>query len=206
MDYDNDGWLDIFVLCGTQMDAQVSGASNRLYQNNRDGTFSDVALRRLGSLKTGWASGITVGDYNNDGFEDIFITYYGQNVLYRNNGRWHVYRRHERCRSSCMKATPAGDRGVPFWTTDRDGHLDLFVANYVELRARTRIPQPGGQRPVLQFQRSSCQLWPPRVADAAQLPVSQPGRWDVSRCLRGNRHNQNGADLFDDHRRRGPHR
>ena len=85
LDYDNDGWLDIFVLCGTRMDSPVPGSSNRLYKNNRDGTFTDVT-EKAGLIRTGWASGVTVGDYNNDGFEDIFITYYGQNVLYRNNG------------------------------------------------------------------------------------------------------------------------
>jgi hypothetical protein len=74
LDYDNDGWLDIFVLCGTRMDQPVAGASNRLYKNNRDGTFTDVT-EKAGLLRTGWASGVTVGDYNNDGFEDIFITY-----------------------------------------------------------------------------------------------------------------------------------
>jgi len=85
LDYDNDGWLDIFVLCGTRMDQPVPGSSNRLYKNNRDGTFTDVT-EKAGLLRIGWASGVTVGDYNNDGYEDIFITYYGQNVLYRNNG------------------------------------------------------------------------------------------------------------------------
>lgn len=85
LDYDNDGWLDIFVLCGTRMDAPVPGSTNRLYKNNRDGTFADVT-EKAGLTRTGWASAVTVADYNNDGFEDIFITYYGQNVLYRNNG------------------------------------------------------------------------------------------------------------------------
>ena len=78
-DYDNDGWLDILVLCGTRMENPVPGSTNRLYKNNRDGTFSDVT-EKAGLVRTGWASGVTIGDYNNDGFEDIFITYYGQNV------------------------------------------------------------------------------------------------------------------------------
>ncbi len=62
-----------------------AGATNRLYKNNRDGTFTDVT-EKAGLVRTGWASSVTIGDYNNDGFDDIFITYYGQNVLYRNNG------------------------------------------------------------------------------------------------------------------------
>src|SRR5262249_47908966 len=85
LDYDNDGWLDILVLSGTRMDAAPSGATNRLYRNNRDGTFTDVT-EKSGLRRSGWAFGVTVGDYNNDGFDDLFITYWGQNVLYRNNG------------------------------------------------------------------------------------------------------------------------
>jgi hypothetical protein len=85
IDYDNDGWLDIFMLCGTRLEGNTPDSTNRLYKNNRDGTFTDVTAQ-AGLTRTGWASSVTVGDYNNDGFEDIFITYYGQNILYRNNG------------------------------------------------------------------------------------------------------------------------
>ncbi len=85
LDYDNDGWLDIFVPSGTRMDGSAPAATNRLYKNNRDGTFTDVT-EQAGLKRNGWAFGVTVGDYNNDGFEDLFVTYWGQNVLYRNNG------------------------------------------------------------------------------------------------------------------------
>ncbi len=85
IDYDNDGWMDIFILCGRRLKDTPPNASNRLYKNNRDGTFSDVTAI-AGLLDTGWAQGVCVGDYNNDGFEDLFLTYYGQNRLYRNNG------------------------------------------------------------------------------------------------------------------------
>src|SRR5437867_3193239 len=72
LDYDNDGWLDIFLLSGTHREGPVDGASNRLYKNNRDGTFADVTAK-AGLVRQGWACGVTVGDYNNDGFEDLFI-------------------------------------------------------------------------------------------------------------------------------------
>ena len=85
IDYDNDGWMDLFVLCGTRLEGAPPGASNRLYKNNRDGTFTDVT-EKAGLRSVGWASGVCVGDYNNDGFDDIFCTYFGQNILYRNNG------------------------------------------------------------------------------------------------------------------------
>ena len=85
IDYDNDGWLDIFLLSGTRLEGPPDGCTNRLYKNNRDGTFTDVT-EKAGLHRTGWASAVCVGDYNNDGFDDLFVTYWGQNVLYRNNG------------------------------------------------------------------------------------------------------------------------
>ena len=85
IDYDNDGWMDIFLLSGTRLEGDPPEATNRLYKNNRDGTFTDVT-EKAGLKAAGWANGVCVGDYNNDGFDDIFCTYFGQNRLYRNNG------------------------------------------------------------------------------------------------------------------------
>ncbi len=85
IDYDNDGWVDIFLLSGTRVNGAPPGATNRLYHNNRDGTFTDVT-EKAGLRRVGWANSVCVGDYNNDGFDDLFCTYWGQNVLYRNNG------------------------------------------------------------------------------------------------------------------------
>jgi enediyne biosynthesis protein E4 len=85
IDYDNDGWEDIFLLSGTRLTGDPPGATNRLYKNNRDGTFTD-GTEKAGLKETGWASSVCIGDYNNDGYEDIFCTYYGQNHLYRNHG------------------------------------------------------------------------------------------------------------------------
>ncbi|PWT86784.1 MAG: RNA-binding protein, partial [Acidobacteria bacterium] len=76
IDYDNDGWIDIFLLSGTRLEGAPADATNRLYKNNRDGTFTDVT-EKAGLYRVGWASGVCIGDYNNDGFEDIFCTYFG---------------------------------------------------------------------------------------------------------------------------------
>ncbi len=84
-DYDNDGWMDIFLVGGRTLEGTPPGSGNRLYHNNRDGAFTDVTAK-AGLSDPGWGVGVCVGDYNNDGFEDLFVTYYGRNRLYRNNG------------------------------------------------------------------------------------------------------------------------
>src|SRR5262245_8664954 len=71
IDYDNDGWMDLFLLSGTRLGGAPEGTTNRLYKNNRDGTFTDVT-EKAGLHSLGWATGVCIGDYDNDGFEDIF--------------------------------------------------------------------------------------------------------------------------------------
>ena len=139
IDYDNDGWMDLFVLSGTRLEGDPPGATNRLYRNNRDGTFTDVT-EKAGLVRTGWPSSVTVGDYDNDGFDDLFITYYGHNVLYRNNGNGTFTDVTERA-GLTQNVTRYGS-GACWVDYDRDGHLDLFVANYLNTTLE-KLPKPG---------------------------------------------------------------
>jgi len=128
-DYDNDGWMDIFILGGRTLAGVPAGAGNRLYRNNRDGTFTDVT-GKSGLADPGWAQGVCVGDFNNDGWEDLFLTYYGQNRLYRNNGDGTFTNVTER--AGLLHPSTRYSTGCTFVETRRNGLLDLFVSNYLE--------------------------------------------------------------------------
>ena len=140
-DYDNDGWLDIFLVNGTSFDpaVQAQRPTSYLFHNNRDGTFADVT-RQAGLTHSGWGQGCCVGDYDNDGFDDLFVSYWGRDVLYHNNGDGTFTDVSE-------KAGVAGPperwgAGCCFVDYDRDGRLDLFVASYVNFDPAT-APRPG---------------------------------------------------------------
>jgi hypothetical protein len=137
-DYDNDGWMDIFILSSQRLENTPAGATNRLYKNNRDGTFTDVTVK-AGLVDIGWAQGLCVGDYNNDGFEDLFLTYYGQNRLYRNNGDGTFTNVTEK--AGLLHPKMRFSSGCTFVDYNRDGLLDLFVANYLEIDLAT-APRP----------------------------------------------------------------
>jgi len=141
VDYDNDNWTDILLLNGTRLEGFPKGKepTNKLYRNNRDGTFTDVSAK-AGLKRTGWASGVSVGDYDNDGNEDFFITYWGQNVLYRNNGDGTFADVTNRA-GLATTGTRWGS-GSTFVDYDRDGNLDLFVANYLKFDSAS-VPEPG---------------------------------------------------------------
>lgn len=139
LDFDNDGWLDIFLLNGRTLEGVPDGASNRLYRNNRDGTFSDVTAQ-AGLVRHGWASGVCIGDYTNSGFDDLFITYWGQNALYRNNGDGTFTDVTEK--AGLAHPEVRWGSGCTFLDYDRDGYLDLFVANYLDFDFDA-VPLPG---------------------------------------------------------------
>jgi hypothetical protein len=142
-DYDNDGWLDIFLVNGTRLEGFSAGSepTSHLFKNNRDGTFTDVTLK-AGVAHSGWGQGCCIGDYDNDGWEDLFVTYFGKNVLYHNNGDGTFS-------DVSQKAGVAGsgkrwNTGCAFVDYDRDGKLDLFVANYIDMDLATApVPESG---------------------------------------------------------------
>jgi enediyne biosynthesis protein E4 len=137
-DYDNDGWMDIFIVGGRRLENTSPGASNRLYKNNRNGSFTDVT-EKAGLRDTGWANGVCVGDSNPDGNEDLFCSYYGQNKLYRNNGDGTFTDVTKQ--AGLLGLANRFGTGCTFLDYNRDGWLDLFVANYVEFElAHASLP------------------------------------------------------------------
>src|SRR5947199_2300742 len=139
-DYDNDGWLDIFLVNGTTLEGFPKGQepTSHLFHNNHDGTFTDVTSK-AGLGLTGWGQGVCAGDYDNDGWTDLYVTFWGHSVLLHNNGDgtftdvtkkaglWHDDARWE--------------TGCAFVDYDRDGKVDLFVSQYGDLDlANTPVP------------------------------------------------------------------
>jgi hypothetical protein len=141
-DYDNDGWPDIFLVNGELLPGKEQKGehpTSHLFHNNHNGTFTDVTAH-AGLTDTAWGQGACVGDYDNDGYEDMFVTAYGKNRLYHNQGNGTF-------REVAALAGVAGTgklwgTGCAFVDYDRDGKLDLAVANYVSFDLAA-TPAPG---------------------------------------------------------------
>jgi enediyne biosynthesis protein E4 len=132
-DYDHDGWLDIYLTNGNRLDTHWPPGqvpTTHLYKNNRDGTFTDVTAQS-GIGRTGWQTGVCVGDYDNDGWDDLFCTFWGHNILFHNNGDGTFTDVTKKAGLSQEKGR--WGTGCSFLDYDRDGHLDLFVCNFVAL-------------------------------------------------------------------------
>ena len=172
LDYDNDGWPDIFIVNGTTLEGfpPGKGPTSHLYRNNHDGTFKDVTVE-AGLIATGWGQGVCVGDYDNDGWEDLYVTYYGKNRLYHNQKGVFT--------EVAQQAGVAGSgkswgTGCAFVDYDRDGLLDLIVANYVDFDLST-APAPGA--------RASC-VW--KGVPVMCGPRGLPGAKNILYRNRGN--------------------
>jgi enediyne biosynthesis protein E4 len=140
IDADNDGRLDLFFVNGTTLEGFPAGKepTNHLYRNKGDGTFEDIT-GRAGLVASGWGQGACVGDYDNDGFDDLFVSYFGRNRLYHNRGDG-TFEDVSRAAGVRNPRTRWGT-GCAFLDYDRDGRLDLFVANYIDLDLAT-APTP----------------------------------------------------------------
>ncbi len=151
-DFDNDGWQDIYFVNAPTV-SQPSGARSELWRNNGDGTFTDVT-GKAGVGDTGWGMGVCAGDFDNDGWEDLYVTCFGANRLYRNNGDGTFS-------DIAVKAGVADSRwstGAAFGDYNNDGLLDLFVANYVDLKLDA-LPEFGKGKHC-QFQGMNVQCGP----------------------------------------------
>jgi hypothetical protein len=137
LDYDNDGWMDIYLVNSGKCDFYNPSPPlrNALYRNNRDGTFTDVT-EKAGVAGGGYGQGVAVGDYNGDGFPDLYVTQYGRSILYRNNGD-----------GTFTDVTDLAGVAAPGWSSsavwfdyDNDGRLDLFVCQFVEFSKAKNLP------------------------------------------------------------------
>ncbi len=135
-DYDQDDWVDIFLVNGWRLEGFPKGHEPvcHLFKNNRDGTFTDVTLK-AGLARSGWGQACCVGDYNNDGWNDLFVSYYGQNALFRNNGNGTFTEVTKE--AGLLQDRLRWNSGCTFLDYDRDGNLDLFVGNYIDLDLKT---------------------------------------------------------------------
>ncbi len=159
VDYDNDGWQDVVLLTGRRWKDTPAGATIRLYRNNRDGTFRDVT-EKSGLGRSVWASGITVGDYDNDGYDDLFITCWGQNLLFHNNGDGTFTDVTER--AGLLHPGVRFGSGCTWIDYDRDGRLDLFVAHYMVFDPANMPPR--GKDPTCTYRDVPVYCRPPNMA------------------------------------------
>jgi enediyne biosynthesis protein E4 len=141
-DYDGDGANDVFIANGTTLDAGRLATPSQLYHNDGSGHFTDLAAR-AGLNRTGWAQAACAGDFDNDGHPDLLVTYYGHNALYRNlgNGKFDD----ETARAGLPVTGTRWGSGCTFVDYDRDGYLDIFIANYVDFDLAS-APRPGSSR------------------------------------------------------------
>jgi hypothetical protein len=142
LDYDNDGWLDLFFVNGTTLDGFPRGhePTSHLYRNRGNGTFEDTTSK-AGLALVGWGQGACAGDYDNDGYDDLYVTFWGQNRLFRNrgNGTFEDVTSH----AGLVTKTRWG-AGCAFIDIDRDGRLDLFAANYIDFDVTSApVPESG---------------------------------------------------------------
>ena len=167
LDYDADGWIDLLIMGGTRFGSEASESSLQLHRNLRDGTFEEVT-ESAGLDRIGWASSATVGDIDNDGFQDIFVTFWGQNALFRNLGDGSFA--DITGTAGLLDNETRWGAGSTFFDYDRDGHLDLFVTNYLHFDPETTPGKGSGAN--CTWKGVPVNLWPARLAAGPPQPVS----------------------------------
>ncbi len=181
LDFDNDGWMDIFLVNSGPCDfwKPTKPVRNALYKNNRNGTFTDVT-ENAGVCGAAFGMGVAVGDYDNDGWPDMFVTAYGKCTLYKNN--------HD---GTFTDVTEKAGVATPGWTTsavwfdyDNDGKLDLFVCSFVDYSGEHKF-ECGDNKIGKNY------YCIPRVfRPDCKLPLSQQWRRHLHRGQQGDRHRQ----------------
>ena len=191
LDYDNDGWMDIYLVNSGPCDfwTPPTPLRNALYRNNRDGTFTDVT-EKAGVPGGGYGMGVAVGDYDADGFPDLYVTQYGRSILYRNNGD-----------GTFTDVTEKAGVAAPGWASsavwfdyDNDGRLDLFVCRFVDFTKLTHHACNAPNIPALS--RHQRILLSAHLQSHAQLALPQQWRRHVHRRQPGNRHRRKSRQIL----------
>ena len=194
-DYDQDGWLDIYLTNGTRLNTTWppgQAPTTQLYHNNRDGTFTDVTAKS-GLARTGWQTGVCVGDFDNDGWDDLFCTFWGHNILFRNNGDGTFTDVTKQ--AGLWKDEVRWGSGCTWLDYDRDGFLDLFVANYIMFDP-SKVPA-AGEAMTCQYKGAPVMCGPRGLPGGNEYPLPQQWRRHVCRRFRKGGDSQAWASLLD---------
>ena len=190
LDYDNDGLVDLFFVNGTTLEGFPPGTepTSHLYRNRGNGTFEDVTAK-AGLALTGWGQGACAGDYDNDGFVDLFVTFWGQNRLFHNRGDGTF---EDVTASAGLVTKPRWGAGCAFVDYDRDGLLDLFAANYIDFDLKSApVPESG----LCRYKGIPVACGPPGLAGGKNVLFRNQRPRHVRRRFRPGRHHESGGHV-----------
>ena len=187
-DYDEDGWLDVFLVNGWRLEGFPAGQEPRchLFKNNRDGTFTDVTAGSGLEHKTGWGQACCVGDYNNDGHDDLFVTYYGQNALYRNQRQRHFHRRHQGSRLDAARAEDPLEHRLHALSITTKTDIWISSSPTMSISIWRRPPSPEAGPCTYKGMLVAC--GPPGLRRRQEYPVPQQRQRNLHRCQPESRH------------------
>lgn len=175
IDYDNDGWLDIYLVNGStpdRIDRRQKSRGNRLYHNNKNGTVTDVTVKAGVAGNGAWGMGSCIGDVDNNGFDDIFITNYGPDVLYMNSGDGTF---HDASKAAGLEGGDRWHAGCAFGDYDRDGDLDLYVSTYADFALEAARQDPRVQKALRAMKAPLIELYRGAEAPYADRDLDRAG-------------------------------